>query len=46
VSIATVYADEHSHFRPLQQIPRFLSLFGRMILEVVTGRAGRGAPSE
>jgi glycosyltransferase involved in cell wall biosynthesis len=44
VRIATVYADEESHFRPLEQLPRFLSLFGRLAWEVVTGRAARRPP--
>ncbi len=44
VAIPTVYADEQSHFRPLEQLPRFLSLFGRLFFEVVTGRAARRPP--
>jgi hypothetical protein len=44
VGIATVYADEQSHFRPLEQLPRFLALFGRLFWEVVTGGAGHRPP--
>lgn len=41
VTIPTVYADEQSHFRPLQQLPRFLWLFARLFFEVATGGAAR-----
>jgi glycosyltransferase involved in cell wall biosynthesis len=43
--IATVYADEQSHFRPLEQMPRFLEVYSRLSFEVITGRAARRAPA-
>jgi hypothetical protein len=41
VAIATVYADQGSHFRPATELPRFLSLFARLTLLVVGGQAGK-----
>jgi glycosyltransferase involved in cell wall biosynthesis len=41
VPIATVYADEQSHFRPLRELPRFVALFGRLLLAVASGDAAR-----
>jgi glycosyltransferase involved in cell wall biosynthesis len=43
VPIATVYADQGSHFHPATELPRFLSLFLRLTLLVVSGQAGRRA---
>jgi glycosyltransferase involved in cell wall biosynthesis len=43
VPIATVYADEQSHFRPLEQMPRFFGVYSRLSLAVLSGRAGRRA---
>jgi hypothetical protein len=43
VPIATVYADEQSHFRPLEQMPRFFEVYSRLSLAVLSGRAGRRA---
>jgi glycosyltransferase involved in cell wall biosynthesis len=45
VPIATVYADQGSHFHPATELPRFLSLFVRLTLLVVSGQAGRRAAS-
>jgi hypothetical protein len=42
VPIATVYAGEPSHFRPLAEVPRFVALFGRLLVAVATGDAARG----
>src|SRR5262245_27529414 len=41
VPIATVYADQGSHFRPAEQLPRFLGLFARLFLLVASGKAGQ-----
>jgi glycosyltransferase involved in cell wall biosynthesis len=41
VPIATVYADQGSHFHPATELPRFLSLFARLTLLVASGQAGR-----
>jgi len=46
VPIATVYADQGSHFHPATELPRFLSLFARLTLLVVSGQAGRRAAAE
>jgi len=43
VPIATVYADQGSHFHPGTELPRFLSLFARLTYLVVSGQAGRRA---
>jgi glycosyltransferase involved in cell wall biosynthesis len=43
VPIATVYADQGSHFHPATELPRFLSLFARLTLLVVSGQAGKRA---
>lgn len=43
VPIATVYEDEKSYFRPWREMPRFLALFSRLLLDVSTGRASRRA---
>jgi len=41
VPIATVYADQGSHFHPATELPRFLSLFARLAFLVVSGQAGK-----
>ena len=48
VPIATVYAGQGSHFHPASEVPRFLSLFVRLTLLVVSGQAGKrpAAPTE
>jgi glycosyltransferase involved in cell wall biosynthesis len=43
VPIATVYADQGSHFHPGTELPRFLSLFARLTYLVASGQAGRRA---
>jgi glycosyltransferase involved in cell wall biosynthesis len=43
VPIATVYADQGSHFHPGSELPRFLSLFARLTYLVASGQAGRRA---
>jgi glycosyltransferase involved in cell wall biosynthesis len=45
VPIATVYADQGSHFHPATELPRFLSLFVRLTLLVVSGQAGKRVAS-
>lgn len=45
VPIATVYAGQGSHFHPASEVPRFLSLFARLTLLVVSGQAGKRAAS-
>jgi glycosyltransferase involved in cell wall biosynthesis len=44
--IATVYAGQGSHFHPATELPRFLSLFARLTLLVVSGQAGKRAAQE